>query len=67
MKILIFGLELTWVGMLNFFILQWLFVRLGREIKNGKSKNFKLMFFILPLTGWWGDYIYLFDYLKGKK
>ncbi|WP_316348495.1 hypothetical protein [Desulfuromonas acetoxidans] len=48
-------LGLTWVGWLNVVILQFLFVRLGY----GASGQWQLLKGILPLTGWWSDYIYL--------
>lgn len=45
----------SWVFYLNFFILQWFFIRLyytiGQEpIQWGFLKR------IIPLTGWWNDF-----------
>ena len=71
----------SWLGYLNFFILQWFFIRLakykeildyqleevsickhGLEI-GGKCKEFKwkyrILKWVLPLTGWWNNYKYL--------
>ena len=61
----------TWLGYLNFIILQWFFIRLAKsyEIKdNGfryKDYKFKILKFIIPLTGWWNDYKYL-SWKNGK-
>jgi hypothetical protein len=48
------------IGFLNFFIFQWFFVRLCWKIEPS-IKNYKtakhpllLMYFVLPLTGWFG-------------
>ena len=71
----------SWLGYLNFFILQWVFIRLtkykeinefqftkvslcneglsvGGIIKKSKWK-FRILKWILPLTGWWNDYKYI--------
>jgi hypothetical protein len=45
-----FFLGKTWVGWLNRIILQWFFVRLGY------GNQWRLMWGIVPLTGWWSDY-----------
>jgi len=44
----LFGL--TWVGWLNFILLQWLFVRLAY------GDGWHLLLWPLPLRGWWNDY-----------
>jgi hypothetical protein len=71
----------SWLGYLNFFLLQWVFIRLARykEINEfqftevslcneglsvggivEKSKwKFRILKWILPLTGWWNDYKYI--------
>ena len=71
----------SWLGYLNFFLLQWFFIRLAKykEILDyqleevsicryglgigGQCKEFKWKFrilkWILPLTGWWNDYKYI--------
>lgn len=81
MIFIILHFKLSWLGCLNFFILQWFFIRLARieeiidfelthinimpENKIGiggsaKSKNkYKIIKWILPLTGWKNDFIYL--------
>lgn len=59
----------SWLGILNFFVLQWLFFRLeGITLPLEFDKNRKvifrmklgLLFIVLPLTGWWSDYIFPF-------
>lgn len=58
----------SWLGYLNFFILQWFFVRLARVREvHQKTESFymledqgwKFIRWIVPLTGWWSDYIYI--------
>lgn len=57
---------LTWVGWLNTLLLQWLFVRLQGVIdeidrpSGGRLivRNYwTLIFPVVPLTGWWSDYV----------
>lgn len=56
------------LGWLNFFLLQWLFVRLQEvggldEKQRWVHRRWELLWAPLPLTGWWSKYIYLH---KGK-
>lgn len=53
------------LGWVNFFILQWFFVRLqevGLTEPDGKWKHLRweLLWAPLPLTGWWSRYVYLY-------
>lgn len=56
-------LGLTWVGWLNFLLLQWFGVRLGGRFE--KSRYPAPVVFagwfvrvpVLPLSGWWASYI----------
>ena len=48
-------LGFTWVGWLNIFFLQWFFVRLAYSDRN----TWKLLKGIVPMTGWWSEYIYI--------
>jgi len=52
------------LGFLNYFILQWFFIRLGKEVDIETSKiiRWRILKWIVPLTGWKTNYIYL-----GKK
>ena len=43
----------TWVGMLNIVILQWFFIRLSY------GDNWRILYWILPITGWFSNYVYL--------
>lgn len=57
-------LGLTWLGWLNFVIIQWFFIRIGEyvtidiETKDNitTDNTFCIIYFVLPLTGWWSDY-----------
>lgn len=49
--------------LLNFFIMQWFFVRLTSSRSQYKSKHgvrdsrtWCVLYFIFPLTGWWSEY-----------
>ena len=53
---------MTWLGYLNFGVLQWLFIRLERTVDcNDHSKHIAwgIIGPIIPLTGWWNRYIWL--------
>jgi len=57
----------TWVGWLNIIVLQWLFVRLYyAESDSGSVENYGIIFPIVPLTGWWSDYLPLSKYWNIK-
>lgn len=64
-KPIVFGY--SWVGILNQLFLQWLFVRLQAEVVSEKDRTitgFKLIGFIVPLTGWWSDYVWAWKLMK---
>jgi hypothetical protein len=50
----------SWLGTINFFLLQFFFVRLyaegatTEELEN--NPRYGLMGFVAPFTGWWGSY-----------
>ena len=47
----------TWVGYLNFALLQWVGLRLYRQVEaDGRVSGFGLLGLVLPLTGWWNNY-----------
>ena len=52
----------TPLGFLNFYILQWFFIRLARvgyiDMEDGKFKQtgWQWLKGVYPLTGWWNDY-----------
>jgi hypothetical protein len=52
---------ITWLGLFNFIILQWLFVRLAEEVETvtGKRVRFRLLIGIIPLTGWINNFVYI--------
>lgn len=48
----------TLIGWFNLLILQWFFVRLFYvEEEDGTISGWGLNFPVLPLTGWWSNYI----------
>jgi hypothetical protein len=50
----IFGGTVLW--WINFLIVQWLFTRLTHT---GQYRHIRLMRLVLPLTGWWSNYIFI--------
>ena len=42
------------LGFINFFILQWFFIRLCVGWKDNKIHMFGIMYWVYPLQGWWG-------------
>ena len=46
-------LGFTWVGWINFILLQWFFVRIGYTDGLGLMSEYGIFKFIVPLTGWW--------------
>lgn len=51
---------MTWLWALNFFVLQWLFIRLARVVNaSGKTIRFCIIGPVVPLTGWWSNYVWL--------
>lgn len=52
----------SWVGILNQLIIQWFFIRLQVTCNSMEDRNIEalsIIGFILPLTGWWNDYVFL--------
>lgn len=49
----------SWLGALNFLVLQWLFVRLVETVdeETGAHEKWELIGFVVPMTGWWTSYI----------
>jgi hypothetical protein len=51
----------SWVGWLNIFILQWLFIRLAYSINlNRQHTKYIILKWIVPTTGWWSDFVYIY-------
>jgi hypothetical protein len=58
---------MTWLGWLNILIIQWFFIRLARVLDdNGNTIKFKIIGIIVPVTGWFSDYIYVYK-IRGKE
>ncbi len=56
--------SVSWLGLLNKLLFQWFFVRLTRcqERGVGETKTYQwysFQYWILPLTGWKSDFVYL--------
>lgn len=49
-------LGFTWIGWLNFLLLQWFGVRLMWWFMRADDKRIGLLFPVVPLTGWWTDF-----------
>ena len=48
------------LGLLNIVLLQWFFIRLcSVTYDDNDNEDWGLMYFVLPMTGWWSDYIHL--------
>jgi hypothetical protein len=47
------------LGLFNFVVVQWFFIRLAKVLWPDGKITWKIIGPILPLTGWWSDYIYL--------
>lgn len=52
---------MTWLFASNFLLAQWFFVRLAKEIDRDTLKVVRWAWMgpIVPLTGWWSNYIWL--------
>jgi len=51
----------SWLFWVNFLFFQWFFVRFAREvtIDHKTTTGYALVGIVVPLTGWWNDYWYL--------
>ena len=51
----------SWLFWVNFLFFQWFFVRLAREVTmdHKTTTGYALVGVMVPLTGWWNDYWYL--------
>lgn len=49
---------MSWLGLLNFLLLQWFFVRLARVVdkRTGRTAGWRVLRWPWPLTGWWSPY-----------
>jgi len=50
---------MTWLGVLNFVILQWFFIRLAKVLEESEMIGFIIIRWAVPLTGWWSDYVFI--------
>ncbi len=46
-------------GYLNFIVLQWFFIRRAKEYDDGKLIGIRYLKGVVPLTGWWSNYVYV--------
>lgn len=60
----------SWLFYVNFFLVQWFFVRLTRVgvivAGNFVHSRWTVTRWVVPLTGWWSDYKF-WPHRKGKK
>jgi hypothetical protein len=47
------------LGKLNFYVLQWFFIRLAKVSVEGNTVGWTVLKGVVPLTGWKSDYRYL--------
>lgn len=49
---------MTWLAALNFLVLQWFGLRLGRivDIATQRTVGWRVLRWVWPLTGWWTPY-----------
>jgi len=59
----------SWLFWLNFLLFQWLFIRLGHKYSRKQKKfiGWGFLGFVLPLTGWWNNYIWVWKFNKNCK
>lgn len=64
----LFKRAISWLFWINFLIFQWFFIRLGHKYNYSQKKFIRWEFigFILPLTGWWNNYIWIWKINRGK-
>lgn len=56
---------MTPLGWLNFLVLQWCFIRLARVYGDEPAEDgWAILGPVLPLTGWWSDYIGIVRWLQ---
>jgi len=48
--------NMTWLGILNYYILQWFFIRLAKVVdtKTGKIEKWFILKWVFPFSGWNG-------------
>lgn len=64
---IILGFEnITWLGFSNYFI-QFLFIRIYKSVDKGKIKGYGILYFVLPLSGWFNNYAVLTKKLRFTK
>ena len=59
----------SWLFWVNFLFFQWFFIRLARRYDH-KLKRFTgwgFIGFMLPLTGWWGNYVWIWKFKTAFK
>lgn len=49
---------MSWLGIANFVLFQWFFIRLARvqNVHTGKTIKYVILKGIIPLTGWWSSF-----------
>lgn len=51
----------SWVGILNFILIQWFFIRIC--VGADENRNITMVYtigLIVPLTGWWNDFLWIY-------
>lgn len=53
----------SWLGTLNFLVVQWFFVRLQEvghyDDMQWVHERWELLRWVVPVTGWWNKYLFI--------
>lgn len=52
-------MELRIIGLLNFWVFQWFFIRLALKYEGEQEVGHCWLKRVMPLSGWWSDYNYV--------
>lgn len=63
-----FKTAISWLFWVNFLFFQWFFIRLGRKYSYKQKRFLGWCFigFMLPLSGWWNNYIWIWKFRKAR-
>ena len=61
------GGGMTWLKFVNIVFFQWFCFRLARVVKDGDQIGWTWIRWVVPLTGWGNDYVWIGQGAKEKK
>lgn len=57
---IVIAVAMSWLGRLNYYVLQWMFIRLAKVVEDdGTFVRWTVLWGIIPTTGWSSDYRYV--------